>query len=135
MNRRSFSKTLFAGLAVASSQPVFSEKPTFFIQKSRPKITKPRRLEGGMTVALVAPASPVNEEKLVKAMANMAALGLNVRPSEHLMARNGYLAGSDAERLADFHAAFSDKKVDAVWCIRGGYGCSRLLGGVDFAFR
>jgi muramoyltetrapeptide carboxypeptidase len=46
--------------------------------------------------------------------------------------RLGHLAGTDAERLADLHSAFSDPDTDAVWCVRGGYGCTRLLPDVDF---
>ncbi|WP_299071391.1 LD-carboxypeptidase, partial [uncultured Paraglaciecola sp.] len=33
----------------------------------------------------------------------------------------------DAERLADLHAMFSDKNIDGIWCVRGGYGVSRIL--------
>jgi muramoyltetrapeptide carboxypeptidase len=46
--------------------------------------------------------------------------------------RYGHLAGTDAERLADFHAAFRDKEVKGVWCVRGGYGCTRILPQVDY---
>ncbi|WP_195832274.1 LD-carboxypeptidase, partial [Bordetella pertussis] len=39
-----------------------------------------------------------------------------------------YLAGDDAARLADLHAAFADPAVGAVWCLQGGFGSWR---GVD----
>ena len=45
----------------------------------------------------------------------------------------GYLAGSDDERLADLNAALAAPDIDAIWCIRGGYGITRLLDRVDFA--
>ncbi|WDY58603.1 S66 peptidase family protein [Pseudomonas sp. PSKL.D1] len=44
----------------------------------------------------------------------------------------GYLAGSDEQRLKDLHAAFADPDVDAILCMRGGYGSMRLLDGLDF---
>jgi muramoyltetrapeptide carboxypeptidase len=47
--------------------------------------------------------------------------------------RHGYLAGTDDERLADLNAAFQDPSIDAIWCIRGGYGSLRLLDRVDYA--
>jgi muramoyltetrapeptide carboxypeptidase len=50
----------------------------------------------------------------------------------HAGHRSGYLAGTDAERLADLNAALRDDSVDAVWCIRGGYGVTRIIDGVDF---
>jgi muramoyltetrapeptide carboxypeptidase len=46
--------------------------------------------------------------------------------------RYGYFAGTDEERLTDLNAALRDPEVDAVWCIRGGYGVTRILDGVDF---
>ena len=41
--------------------------------------------------------------------------------------RDGYLAGSDADRASDLATAFEDPTVDCVLCSRGGYGCARLL--------
>ncbi len=46
--------------------------------------------------------------------------------------KNGYLAGSDEVRLGDLHAAFADSEVDAIICLRGGYGTPRLLDRIDF---
>jgi muramoyltetrapeptide carboxypeptidase len=46
--------------------------------------------------------------------------------------RYGYLAGTDEHRLSDLNAALANPRVDAVWCLRGGYGLTRILEGVDF---
>jgi len=48
-------------------------------------------------------------------------------------ARHGYLAGSDAARLADLQAAFDDPSVDGIWALRGGYGTLRILDALDLA--
>lgn len=86
-----------------------------------------------MKVALIAPAGPVFPERLDKALANMESLGLiPVVNREVVLNQYGYLAGPDADRLADLHAAFTRADVDAVWCIRGGYGCTRLLPSVNY---
>jgi muramoyltetrapeptide carboxypeptidase len=45
----------------------------------------------------------------------------------------GYLAGTDQERLEDLNAALRDPAIDAVWCIRGGYGSTRILDRVDWS--
>ncbi len=45
--------------------------------------------------------------------------------------RQGYMAGSDAERLGDLQVAFDDPNVDGVWALRGGYGTLRLLEDLD----
>ncbi len=46
--------------------------------------------------------------------------------------RYGYFAGTDEERLADLNGALRDPEIAAVWCIRGGYGVTRILDRVDF---
>jgi muramoyltetrapeptide carboxypeptidase len=127
MDRRDFSKKIVGSLAAAAVAPAI------FSQKNCPKMHKPARLKVGSRVAIIAPASSVSEEKLQKTMSNLTALGLNLRPSDHLRSKNGYLAGSDEERLEDLHCAFADPEIDAIWCARGGYGCTRLLENVDFS--
>ncbi|WP_207877212.1 LD-carboxypeptidase [Pseudomonas sp. 32_A] len=44
----------------------------------------------------------------------------------------GYLAGPDRQRLQDLHDAFADPAIDAILCMRGGYGSMRLLDQLDF---
>jgi muramoyltetrapeptide carboxypeptidase len=44
----------------------------------------------------------------------------------------GYLAGSDADRLSDIHGMFADKRIDAIFCARGGYGSARLVNQLDY---
>jgi muramoyltetrapeptide carboxypeptidase len=47
-------------------------------------------------------------------------------------ARHGYFAGTDEQRLADLNDALRDPGVGAIWCIRGGYGTTRILDRIDF---
>lgn len=94
---------------------------------------KPRRLAAGQTIGLVAPSAAPNEADRVRfAMETIASLGFRVRPGAHLLDRDGYLAGADAARAADLNAMFAADDVDAVWCVRGGYGASRLLPLLDY---
>jgi muramoyltetrapeptide carboxypeptidase len=94
---------------------------------------RPLALEPGCRVALVAPAGPLRgEEDLRRAEENTRRLGWHPVPGQYVLARRGYLAGTDDERLADFNAASRDPTIDAVWCLRGGYGTMRLLEGVDY---
>jgi muramoyltetrapeptide carboxypeptidase len=44
----------------------------------------------------------------------------------------GYLAGKDRDRLADINRALRDPTIDAIWCLRGGYGMMRILPGIDY---
>ena len=51
----------------------------------------------------------------------------------NVLARRGYFAGSDDERLTDLDRALRDPGIDGVWCARGGYGAMRLLESLDYA--
>ncbi len=50
----------------------------------------------------------------------------------HVTERDGYLAGSDAQRADDFNSFAADDSIDAIWCVRGGYGAMRLLDHIDY---
>lgn len=128
MKRRDFSKQLvIAGGGVGLST---------FIPDSTQNIANPNiipeALKKGDTVGIIAPASSFPPERIPKTEANMAALGLKVKWAKNLYAQNGYLAGKDKQRLKDIHKMFKDSDVKAIWCIRGGYGCSRLLPDLDY---
>lgn len=100
--------------------------------RSKP-VTRPPRLDAGARVAIVAPSGPcLEQDDFTRAVELCAALGLEPVPGPHVRDRMGYLAGSDSDRLADLNAALRDDAIDAIWCIRGGYGMTRILDGVDF---
>ena len=95
---------------------------------------RPPVLTAGARVALVAPAGPLRgEEDLARAIGNVRALGWEPVVGAHALARHGYFAGGDENRLADLNAALADPAIDGIWCLRGGYGTMRLLDGVDYA--
>ena len=92
-------------------------------------MVKPKPLFPGARVALVAPSSAVPEEKLQPGLDLVKSLGMEPvpYPSCYDVNRDGYFAATDAQRAADISAAFADKTIDGVWCIRGGYGAHRLV--------
>jgi muramoyltetrapeptide carboxypeptidase len=93
----------------------------------------PPLLGAGARVALVAPSGPLRDAgDLERAMDNARGLGWEPVPGAHVLDRDGYLAGSDADRVADFVAAAASDSIDGVWCIRGGYGSMRLLEAIDY---
>jgi muramoyltetrapeptide carboxypeptidase len=58
--------------------------------------------------------------------------GLKCKMGANVRKKSGYLGGSVRERLDDLHAMFADPEVSAVFAIRGGYGSSQLLDGIDY---
>jgi muramoyltetrapeptide carboxypeptidase len=84
-------------------------------------------------VALVAPAGPLLErDDLARAEALCRALGYEPVLGANTAQRHGYFAGTDEQRLDDLNTALRDPEVAAIWCIRGGYGTTRILDRVDF---
>lgn len=93
---------------------------------------KPRPLKPGDRIALIAPASPVDEDKLMLSVDSVKFLGLRPILFPSAAMRHGYLSGPDKVRAADVNNAFSDPNIDAVFCLRGGYGVTRILNCIDF---
>ena len=95
---------------------------------------RPPPLAPGARVALVSPAGPLRgEDEPARAVDNARSFGWDPIVGQHALAREGYFAGPDRARLADLNRALADDAVDAVWCVRGGYGAMRLLDGLDYA--
>lgn len=92
----------------------------------------PEPLKPGDKVAITAPSSPVSDEKLEMSVESIKYLGLEpvVMSSCHM--RHGYLAGPDKQRADDINTAFADKDIKGIFCLRGGYGTTRLLPMLDF---
>jgi muramoyltetrapeptide carboxypeptidase len=96
-------------------------------------MVKPRALKPGDTVGLITPSSYVFDLWQLDAVpARLEALGLKCKFGRNIRARRGYLAGTDAERLADLHAMFADPEVAGIFCLGGGYGTERLLDRIDY---
>src|SRR5580692_7304670 len=97
-------------------------------------LIKPERLCRGDTIGIIAPASAPPDPKAVdRAAAALERYGFKPKLGKNVRARLGFLAGTDRERATDLMAMFTDKKVKAIICLRGGYGTSRFLDRLDYA--
>lgn len=95
-------------------------------------LIKPNKLQKGDTIAIIAPAGNVEENKILNSIKYFECLGYKVKLGENIFKTDRYLAGSDAQRLDDLHNAFNDKEIKAIICARGGYGCLRLIDKIDY---
>lgn len=96
-------------------------------------VRKGRPLRRGDLIGLVAPASPVDAAVLDSVVRYLERLGYRVEVSSSAQATYlGYLAGTDAQRVAELHRFFTDPRVAAIFCLRGGYGSMRLLSQLDY---
>jgi muramoyltetrapeptide carboxypeptidase len=97
------------------------------------KSQKPARLKAGDIVGLIEPASASDQSfELDLVEEAVRALGLVPKRAPHLLERFGYLAGSDKNRAADVNAMFADSQVNAIFAVRGGWGCARILPYLDW---
>jgi muramoyltetrapeptide carboxypeptidase len=95
-------------------------------------ITKPRGLQPGDSIGVVAPAGPVNRERIDRALARVHERGFRTKTYGDIYRSRDYLAGDDQARADELMAAFADPETTAVWCARGGYGVVRILDRLDF---
>ena len=96
-------------------------------------ILKPPALKPGDTIGIAAPAShSAFPSALLNGRKSLEALGFRTVTAPHLSDRHGFLAGRDADRLADLEGMFADPDIQGIVCLRGGYGSVRMLPRMDF---
>ncbi len=96
-------------------------------------VLKPPALKKGDTIGIAAPAShSAFPGALQNGRDSLEALGFRTVTAPHLTDRHGFLAGRDADRLADLECMFADPEIHGIVCLRGGYGSVRMLPRMDF---
>lgn len=86
-----------------------------------------------LTIGIVAPSgSATDPAAAARALQRLRELGHEVRDFSAGAARHQRFAATDAERVAQLHAAAHDPQVELVIALRGGYGLSRILPDIDF---
>jgi len=98
----------------------------------RRKPQKPVRLKKGDAVGIVAPASHFDPETFHRGIAIFESMGFVPVFDRHLFEKDGSFAGTDSHRAAQVNRFFSDPKIKAVFCARGGFGAMRILSLLDF---
>ncbi len=95
----------------------------------------PPALKRGDTIAIIAPASSPeeNQDTVSRGIKMLMQKGYKVKIAPNLMTRYGYLAGTDEDRVQALMEAWADPEVKAIWCWRGGFGCTRILDRIDFS--
>lgn len=97
------------------------------------ELLKPKKLKQGDVIGLISPASlPKDISRIEKGVKYLESLGYRVEVGKNVGKERGYLAGTDEERLEDLHNMFANKDVNAIFCVRGGYGTGRLLDQIDY---
>lgn len=131
MRRRNFLKksAIISAVAATSSNTLLSKEHSL---PANIKRIKPKRLKRGDTIGLIAPGGYISEDAFIESIENIEKLGLKPYFTDNILARNGYLGGSDEKRSNDIIHMFINDKVDGIICARGGYGCNRILPMLDY---
>lgn len=97
-------------------------------------IIKPKKLKNGDVIGIISPASsPEDLSRIERGVNYLQKLGYRVEVGKYVGTKEGYLAGSDQQRIDDLHDMFRRKEINAIFCIRGGYGSGRLLDKIDYS--
>lgn len=131
MDRRKFilTSSILAGASVVKGQM----SPTnSFSPQLHSKLIKPKKLSKGDMIGLIAPGSAISRKSFEKSLNNIDSLGFKAQYSDNLRVRKGYLAGTDRQRIDDIHNMFKNPEIAGIMCVRGGYGCARLLSALDY---
>jgi muramoyltetrapeptide carboxypeptidase len=94
---------------------------------------RPPALQPGDLVAVVSPSGPARPELVATGASLLRSWGLRPVPAAHAFDRHAYLAGTDADRVADLNAALADPEVRGIVVTRGGYGLQRIADRIDLA--
>lgn len=86
----------------------------------------------GSLIALIAPAGQVENRLIEQAQSFLEGQGYKVAIGIHAHETYRGMAGREAERLADLQWALDQPEVKAIWALRGGYGLSQIMDGLDW---
>lgn len=92
----------------------------------------PARLQKGDTIAILATARKNIDDNLKPALDLLHSWGLEAVIGSSIGLDDNQLAGTDAQRAADFQAQLDNPNIKAIWCVRGGYGTIRMIDLLDF---
>ncbi len=99
-----------------------------------PQTFKPQALQPEDTIRIISISSPVEPERVEKGSGELARLGYKTKMDDaDVQARDGFFAGTAADRVAELKEAFAETDTRAIFCTRGGYGSNYLLDGLSVA--
>ena len=101
--------------------------------KNFEKMLYPKQLKMGDTVGIICPSSAIPSDKIEKVKSCVENMGYKTKLADNLdKVFAGYMAGDGDERAKWVNRMFADPEVDAIFCVRGGDGSSRLMPYLDY---
>lgn len=129
-SRRNFLKT--SGLIAAGSLLLPAEISAITDSEHQKKI-KPKALQSGDTIAITSPAGAVWDDSQIQVFATiLKSFGFNIVLGQTLKEKFGYFAGTDELRAKELNELFANPSIKGIFCMKGGWGCARLLDKLDY---
>lgn len=88
---------------------------------------KPKALKPNDTVGIIAPSGIFKKSAFLRGVKKIKSWGFNVKYSQDIFNKLGYLAGPDSLRAKQINQMFQDKEVKAIFSANAGYGCLRVI--------
>ena len=96
-------------------------------------LIKPEKLKKGDTIGILATSGAIEDkESILRAKKFFETLGYNVILSDNAFEEFHGMAGEDEKRLGELHRFFKTPEINAIICMRGGYGAIRLIKKIDY---
>ena len=93
----------------------------------------PKKLEKGATIGMIATSSDTETSRVRACVKFLEEMGYKVKAADNLDSNyGGYMAGTGEVRGQWVNRMFADPEVDAIFCIRGGDGSSRIMEYLDY---
>lgn len=93
----------------------------------------PKYLKKSDKIAVISPAGNTSASLIDQGIETLQSWGLQVDVMPHVYNKFHQFSGTDNERLNDFQQAINNKEYKAIICVRGGYGCTRIVDNIDFS--
>lgn len=92
----------------------------------------PPYLKPGDKVGIVSTAKRTEPYEIEQGLTILKSWGLKPVTGPNAFNEYGFLAGTDAERLADLQQMLDDENIKAVFFTKGGYGTLRIIDAIDW---
>lgn len=88
----------------------------------------PPSLHPGDCIGIIAPGGQLRDiTSLERGISILRDMGFEVKLPRQLWPGTEYLADTDQNRALEFHKMWADPQISAVFAMRGGFGCLRIL--------
>lgn len=95
-------------------------------------MTTPPYLKSGDKVGIVSTAKRCEPHEINDGLALLKSWGLEPVLGRNAFESDGFLAGTDAQRLADLQLMLDDASIKAIFFTKGGYGTLRIVDNIDW---